>query len=171
MSCNEQVPISIQTHLIFFWGYSVWSICSFKTFRCKAGIPALNINTYIAFGDYYACILKVPMETEQSLCHHRCRRAGCASQLHGSVMSYILGIVLLLASFSAQGAILLGEDYPYLIYNDDKISRYCMAHNSDPTLTNCWTAGKPTVCRVLTPEEGHIDCYNYTPLPRLHPEL
>jgi len=54
---------------------------------------------------------------------------------------------------------LIGKDYPYYIFNDEGVLRYCEDPKEyGPTTTACWTNGISIKCDVITPEEGYIDC-------------
>ena len=59
---------------------------------------------------------------------------------------------------SANSAELTGFEYPYWVLNDNGVIRYCMIADETDTTLDCWAGGNMTVCKLLTPAEGFIDC-------------
>ncbi len=57
-----------------------------------------------------------------------------------------------------EGASLIDKKYPYWVFGDGDVTRYCLEPNIGDTYTACWTDGKELACRLLYPEDGYIDC-------------
>ena len=54
---------------------------------------------------------------------------------------------------------LVGKDFPYWIFDDKGIIRYCEEPEYYGQVTTpCWSYGVRTDCVILTPEEGYINC-------------
>ena len=73
-------------------------------------------------------------------------------------MKYLI-ILLLFLPTSISSAELTGKSYPYYIFNDNGVERWCMQPDGyGDQATTCWTLGMETLCDVLKPEDGFIDC-------------
>ena len=66
--------------------------------------------------------------------------------------------MLLFLPTSLNAATLEGHSYPYYIFNDDHVIRWCMDPGVGSKTTICWTKGQDFLCDVLKPEDGYIDC-------------
>lgn len=54
---------------------------------------------------------------------------------------------------------LVGKDYPYWIFDDKGVVRYCMEPEYYGQVTTpCWSYGVSTDCTILPKEDGYIDC-------------
>ena len=58
----------------------------------------------------------------------------------------------------AFAAELTGRDYPYWIYRDNGVIRYCEQPELGDTHQICWSNGVDTICKILPIDEGYIDC-------------
>ena len=60
-----------------------------------------------------------------------------------------------------RAAELLDKDYPYWIFDDEGVVRYCMEPDVDDVAgdtTPCFTGGVKTDCKLLEATDGFIDC-------------
>jgi len=88
-------------------------------------------------------------------------------------MSVLIGIITLgalcwvawnIAPTNAQAAEFVGTDYPYFIFRDDGVIRYCMEPDTVYTPTiDCWAKGIKSTCDIIAPDAGYIDCPEITP--------
>ena len=59
---------------------------------------------------------------------------------------------------SSNAATLTGQNYPYWIFNDNGVERWCEDPPAGATTAICWSAGESKECKMLKPEDGFIDC-------------
>ncbi len=75
---------------------------------------------------------------------------------------FFITIGLIFAATQVFSATPIGKDYPYLIFDDDGIERWCYVPTPELLVIgekiSCWTRGKETMCAVLMADDGFIDC-------------
>ena len=78
------------------------------------------------------------------------------------VIVTFIGVAAILWVDRAFAAEPIGKNYPYLIFNDEGVTRYCYVPNPETLKPgdkiSCWAKGKETICSALYAEEGYIDC-------------
>ena len=68
-------------------------------------------------------------------------------------------LCLIGASMPVQSAELTGKDFPYWIFSDKGLTRYCMEPEYyGQKTTPCFANGIKTDCVILMEEDGYIDC-------------
>jgi len=68
-----------------------------------------------------------------------------------------LGILLMIsAALPVQSAKLLGQDFPYHIFNDAGVIRYCIDPGTFATHVPCWSDGVAFSCKYLPMKEGYL---------------
>ena len=70
-------------------------------------------------------------------------------------MKYLLGLIFIV-SLSAQAAVKIGQDFPYIIFNVGDDIYFCIPPAKDELKAQCWTEGKRLLCEVLSPKDGYF---------------
>ncbi len=65
-------------------------------------------------------------------------------------------LVLILVFGSVAAAEFIKKDYPYDVYNDGGVIRYCM--ETTDLRVECWANGKAQMCDKLSDVQGYINC-------------
>ena len=75
------------------------------------------------------------------------------------IVAVVISVTLYMMVKPVEGASLIYKEYPYWVFGDGDVVRYCMDPAVSATHTVCWTDGKSQSCRLLPPELGYIsDC-------------
>lgn len=69
----------------------------------------------------------------------------------------VVGILCLIgAAMPVNGAEKIGKDFPYVIFNDSGVVRYCVDPGKGAKYAQCWSNGVSSKCIYLPSEEGYL---------------